>query len=320
MTGVADLPTFAELPVIGADEHHAWDAFGPGDELGCLNFITSDSVVAAATEVQTGRVVNLNLPLNEPQPQFWADRQPLHHEHVVKRNIRDDYLDSFQMQGSTQWDGLRHQRFRQFGWYGGRQESDLERGELGIERWSERGIVGRGILADVAGYLAERGTPLAPDRRFAIEGSLIESVLEAQGTECRSGDILLLRTGWLGWYMAIERSEREAMAEELNRDRSAIQLPGLAPSKETAAWLWNHRIAALAIDNPTAETVPYRPEEGWAHTRLIPLLGLPLGELWAVDDLAAVCAEEQRYSFFLSSAPLNLPGGAGSPANAYAIL
>ena len=314
------MTTFAELPALSTGERHTWDLFGREDELGCMNFIDRATIVAAAREIKTGQVVSLNLPLNEPQPQFWADRAPMRHTHVIRRNIRDDYVDGFQMQGSTQWDGLRHQRYREFGWFGGRTEAELDRGELGIERWSERGIFGRGVLVDVAGYLSAREEPLAPDKRFGIDDSMLDAVLSAQGTELRGGEILLVRTGWLGWYLSIDQSDREIMAGALSRDRSKIELPGLAPTREVAAWLFDHRIAGVAMDNPTLDTVPYRPEEGWAHLRLIPLLGMALGELWLLDPLALVCATELRHSFFLSSAPLNLPGGAGSPANAYAVL
>jgi hypothetical protein len=55
------------------------------------------------------------------------------------------------------------------------------------------------------------------------------------------------------------------------------------------------------------------------HFRLIPLLGMPIGELWWLDDLAADCAEDGVYEFFFTSAPLNVPGGVGSPPNALAI-
>jgi kynurenine formamidase len=317
-----DIPLYDELPILdAAGERHVWEAFGREDELGCLNFLTPEATVAAAREVVIGRVVNLNLPVDQPHPQFWSDREAVRHIHVKKRSLRDDYLDGFQMQGSTQWDGLRHQRYREFGWYGGRQEHELdELGQLGIERWAEHGIVGRGVLADVAGFCRRRGTPLASDERFRIDGPLIDDVLSAQGTDLRPGDVLLVRTGWLGWYLGLDPVDRESLSTRLNADRSAIALPGIDPSQAMAAWIWDHRVAALAVDNPTAETGPYVPAEGWAHHRLLTLLGLPLGELFALDGLAQVCDAEQRYSFLFCSVPLNLTGGAGSPANAYAIL
>jgi Putative cyclase len=311
-------PRFDELPTLGeTGERHSWDVFGRDDELGCLNFITPALVVAAAAEVRTGEVINLNLPLGQPQPQFWADRgvpeyNPVHNS----KNIRDDYIDNLYTQGSTQWDGFRHLRYRQYGYYGGRQDDALDaNGDIGIHVWAERGIVGRGVLVDVPGYME-----VVPDSRLAIGPELIESILDAQGTIVRAGDILLVRTGWLEWYLRLDDDIRTELANRLSKDRSSAALPGLDPSREMTAWIWNHRIAAAAVDNPTAETVPYIREEGWAHHRLLVLLGLPLGELWSLAKLADACRREGRWSFLLSTAPMNIPRGVASPANAYAIL
>ena len=312
---------YDRLPELPTGERHAWDFFGDTDELGCLNFIGEAEVIAAAREVTRGLVVNLNLPVGEPQPQFWAKRPALQHEMIKKRNIRDDVVNHFAMQGSTQWDGFRHQRYRQFGFYGGRQDDDLDiKGQLGIERWAERGIVTRGVLVDVAGYCERRGTPVNPQQRFGITGDLMAAVLADQETSLSRGDILLIRTGWLGWYRALEGKTRDALATRLAENAKEIALPGIDPRVDTIRWVWNQQVAALAFDNPTAETVPYVPEDGWAHHRLLALLGIPLGELWHLDDLAEACAREHRYSFMLTSAPLFLRGGAGSPANAYAVM
>jgi kynurenine formamidase len=313
-----NLPKFDELPTLDeTGERHTWDVFGRQDELGCLNFITSAEVAAAAAEVQTGEVVNLNLPLGQPQPQFWADRcapeyNPVHNS----QNIRDDYIDKLYTQGSTQWDGFRHLRYREHGYYGGRQDAALDTdGELGIQVWAERGIIGRGVLIDVPGHM-----DVVPDARLAIGPQLVEEILEAQGTIVRPGDILLVRTGWLEWYLALGDDIRNELAARLTADRGSAALPGLDPSREMTAWMWNRRIAAVAVDNPTAETLPYIREEGWAHHRLLVLLGLPLGELWSLAKLAASCRREERWSFLLSTAPMNIPRGVASPANAYAIL
>ena len=45
-----------------------------------------------------------------------------------------------------------------------------------------------------------------------------------------------------------------------------------------------------------------------------------LGELWDLEALAQICAETQRYTFLVTSQPLNLPCGVASPANVMAIL
>jgi hypothetical protein len=58
---------------------------------------------------------------------------------------------------------------------------------------------------------------------------------------------------------------------------------------------------------------------GMLHRILIPLLGIYIGELWDLDELAQFCADTRRYDAFLTAEPLNIPGGVGSPANAIAI-
>lgn len=315
-------PRFAELPFAeGTSERHCWNVFGPDDEFGCLNFITPDKVAAACGSVELGMTVNLDLPLTEPAVLFWSKREPLAHHEIMKRNSRDDYLDSFYLQGSTQWDGLRHQRFRQFGYYGGRQEDDLDsNGELGIDRWARRGIITRGVLLDVAGHWERtHGEPLRPDRRLGIDAGLMSAVAESQGVAIEPGDIILLRTGWLSWYLDLDASARDSMAAAFREDRTTFQLAGLDAGTTTTEWLWDSRVAAIASDNPTLEALPYDRAVGWAHHRLLVLLGLPLGELWALDELAEACAAHQRYSFLLVSSPLNLPDGCASPANAYAV-
>jgi hypothetical protein len=52
---------------------------------------------------------------------------------------------------------------------------------------------------------------------------------------------------------------------------------------------------------------------------LLPMLGLPLGEMFFLDRLADDCAADGRYDFMFTSAPINLPHGVASPPNALAI-
>ena len=47
---------------------------------------------------------------------------------------------------------------------------------------------------------------------------------------------------------------------------------------------------------------------------------MSLGELWDLRRLAAYCREKGRYSFMLTSSPLNVPCLVGSPPSALAIL
>lgn len=314
------VPRYGDLPTIGATgEHHCWHVFGDDDQLGTLNFLSEAAVVSAAQEIKAGQVVCLSLPLDLPNPAL-GTRRPF--EHVVSRSPggRDDSLNGFFLQCSSQWDGLQHVRYREFGYYGGRQETALDSGALGIDVVAVRGIVGRGVLVDVERYLRENGRPIDPQQRVTISAEMLDDTLAWQGTRLVRGDVLVLRTGWLTWYLSLNRSARDALGGKLHNGADGMDAPGLDPGRATAAWLWDHGISAIAADNPALEALRVRREDGFLHRRILALLGMPIGEFWALDKLSDLCAQLGRWTFFLTSAPLRLPGGVGSPSNAYAVL
>jgi kynurenine formamidase len=211
-------------------------------------------------------------------------------------------------------------RYREFGYWGGLQDEDVDgQGRLGIEHWAQHGIVGRGVLIDAARYHKQNGTPLDATKKTAIGGAEIEVIAWSQGVTLQEGDILLLRTGWLPWYLALTDDEKEALRGRLNPGEDGIDRPGLDPSTPTAAWLWDHRVAAIAADNPALEALRVDAEVGFQHRLLIALQGMAIGELWDLEALSEDCAADGVYEFMLVSAPLNVPGAVGSPANAYAI-
>jgi kynurenine formamidase len=172
---------------------------------------------------------------------------------------------------------------------------------------ARKGIAGRGVLLDLP-----RVKEIDYHSSQTITTQDLDACAERQGVAIGTGDILLLRTGWLGWYTAeTTAAEREALA-----DRATLKAPGLDCADDMAAWLWDHHVAAVAADNPALEAWP---PSDFLHWRLIPLLGLPIGELWWLDDLAGACEGDGVYEFFFTSAPLNVPGGVGSPPNALAV-
>jgi kynurenine formamidase len=315
------VPRYADLPALSStDDRHCWDFFGRDDELGTLTFLTAAAVAAAAAEVRLGRTVPLSLPLDGISPPLAPGRTAF--EHIVLRTQmgRDDYVNGLFLQCASHWDGLRHVRYRDHGYYGGRQEDDLDNGALGIDVIARRGIVGRGVLIDVERHARMSGGQIDPRERVTISPDLLDETLAAQETEVRRGDIVVVRTGWLGWYRGLGEAARVRLAGLLRAGDGSLECPGLHPGVMTAAWLWDHMVSAVAADNPALEALRVRPEEGFLHRRLLPLLGLPIGELWTLDELATACANERRWSFLLTSAPLNIPGGAGSPNNALAVL
>lgn len=310
---------FDQLPFVpGTTERHAWNVWGREDDIGALNLVGPEQVRHACGLVRSGRVVSLSLPLDEPKPPLIPSREPYRHVVTRGRTGSDDMLDGLYLQCSSQWDGLRHIRFRQHGYWGGRQDADLAAtGALGIHRWAEHGMIGRGVLVDVAGHVGET---LAPDRSFPITPELIDEILAAEGTELRVGDFLVLRTGWTEWFRSLPDERRQSMVGTIGREQDPLACPGLAAGQDTAAYLWDHGVAAVAADNIALEVLPVDRSVGFQHRRIIALLGMAVGELWLLDSLADACRAEGRYEFLLSSGPLPLPSGVGSPSNAYAVL
>lgn len=88
-------------------------------------------------------------------------------------------------------------------------------------------------------------------------------------------------------------------------------------SEEMIRWVWDN-FSAVAGDQPSFEAWPSR--EDWAlHEVLLAGYGTPIGELFWLEDLAAACEREGRWSFFVTSEPCNVPGGVASPPNILAI-
>jgi kynurenine formamidase len=309
------LPAYDQLPYHEELEARCgWGVFGDDDQLGTINLLTQEVVRQAGREIQTGAVFSLSLPLDVPCPAL-APRTPYRHRIFrPSRNMQDDTLDNFYPQGSSQWDGLRHVSAREFGFYNGvsSEAAGPDGDRLGIEGWARHGIVGRGVLVDVARYLSARGTPVDPHQELAIGASLLAEVIAHQGVELRAGDILLVRTGFLAGYLRAGPREREEF-------RTRQEFPGLAADDAMARFLWDHRFAAVAADNHSVECQPGDPAVGFLHRRLIAMLGFALGEWFDLEALAAECARDGRYSCFFVGVPLHLPGGVGSPANSVAI-
>jgi kynurenine formamidase len=187
------------------------------------------------------------------------------------------------------------------------------------------------VLADVGRWREAQGRPIRCDDADAVSPSELLACLAEQGIEVVEGDVLLVRFGWTGWYERQDRATRERLA-----DRTTFRAPGLETGEELTRTLWNLHIAAIGADNPAVETWPAgvgltpeqldevgrdrrRVHELLSHAVLLPMLGMPLGEMFDLDSLAADCAADGRYDFMFTSAPLNLPSGVASPPNALAI-
>jgi kynurenine formamidase len=316
----AVIPPFASLPRLpGNSVRHAWDVWGRGDNLGTLNRLTGPAVAAAAGCVRTGERIGLSLPLGLPDPPFFGRKAFRHSFEPMGPAAWDDWVDGLYLQCSSQWDGLRHIGSPD-GWYGGwrgQPSDDLE--PLGIHHWAERGIVGRGVLVDLAARALAADAAYDPFTRVPFGPDDLSAALEAQRVAPRGGDILCVRTGWTDKYLALDATGRTELADGM-QNVAGYASAGLASGEETARFLWDSGVAAVACDNPAVEVVPVDRGDGFLHGRLIAGLGMAIGELFSFGPLAEACRREGRYEFLFVAVPLNVTGAVGSPGNAVAVL
>lgn len=309
------LPCYEELPFRSSDPPaSSWGLWGDEDRCGTLNLVSTAQVLRAAQFVREGIVVPLDLSLDFFDP-------PLFGRAVLERSIQaigpdgaafDETVERWNLQSSSQWDGFGHVSEPGIGCYGG---GGRER--HGIDAWASRGVVARGVLADVAASRAARGVEIDPMERAEITPDELLSTIEDAGVKVENGDVLLVRTGWLERYRRLSHAERSKLAAGPGESL------GLAAGEEMASLLWDLHVAAVAGDNPSLEAWPPRTGEGVhrsLHRSMLVRLGIPIGELFNLDELARSCAELRRYEFLFVSAPLHLAGAVASPANSIAVL
>lgn len=304
-----------------ASRYSNWGRWGEDDVLGTLNFLDDAKRREATRLVERGAVFSLSLKMDFNGPQTGqykrtnplhvmlsdgldaSGRQPLPHGF----GVADDMI-SMPLQSSTQWDGLGHIFDHGIGWQGRKAVDVVTAAEgdevTGIERVAHL-FVGRGLLLDVGRAFGTDGE--LPDG-FAIGGEHLDATAERQGVTIQRGDILLVRTGQL------QRAYRDGWG-----GYAGGGAPGL--SFHSAGWLHASEIAALATDTWGFEV---RPNEFAGamqplHQVVIPHMGLYIGEMWDMESLAADCADDGRYAFFLTAAPLPFTGAVGAPLHPIAV-
>lgn len=311
-----ELPTYDELPLASEGGRSGWGVFGSEDNLGLLNLLTPERLVEAASLIQRGAVFPLDAPIDAFSPPLAGSRSLP--RHTIKRNSDigfDDVYDNFYPQISSQWDSLAHIAYAPNQFWNGATEDEVATGKRNtIEHWAQRGIAGRAVLLDMVRTMAALGKPYDPGQTVRFGVTELEAARERSGLTFAPGDVLILHTGFASWFRSQASGKRAAFVRE-------VTTPGLAQGEDMCRYLWDSRIAAIGSDTYAVEALPADPHDvfGFLHRMLIGQFGMALGEFWWTDDLAADCAEDGRYEAFLASAPMNAPGGIGSPANALAI-
>ena len=174
---------------------------------------------------------------------------------------------------------------------------------LGIEHMAAHGMQGRGVLVDLHRHLG--------NARTLVDHVQLQSIMRADGVTVEPGDVLLLRTGFAELIVEMAGQPDPAVLHDscavLNgRDAHLLQ------------WITDSGISALVADNYAVEAYPAVTIHG--RKSVLPLhhhclfkLGLPLGELWYLRELADWLHAHSRHRFMLTAPPLRLPGAVGSP-------
>ena len=184
-----------------ADSHCKHSEWGPEDQVGAANRISTDTVLKAAQLIKKGNTYSLgliidgNTPAYPPRSLALTIVQPLQQEGARPSSditYNDDIFNGWLGIGS-QIDGLGHLGTNGE-YYNCNHAKDFAQitglTKLGIENVPP--IVARGILLDMAGHF---GVPhLEAGQHFSADD--VKAVAKKQGTPIQEGDVVLLHTGW----------------------------------------------------------------------------------------------------------------------------
>jgi kynurenine formamidase len=296
-----------------------WGKWGPEDELGTLNFVTPADLVKAGALVKKGKAFSLGLDFNQFGPQRgWGGRfNPIHTmlatgtdavagaQEAMQIRYADDMV-TMPLQCGTQWDALGHIFYGDKMWNGYDAQLVDAGGakKNGIEKTRDR-MIGRGVLLDVARF---KGGDYLEDG-YGIGNDDLDGCAKAQGVEVRRGDFVIVRTGQMENCLA--RGDWGGYA--------AGDAPGLR--FETAEWIHRKSLAAICCDTWGCEVRPNESTEAFQpwHWVVIPMMGITMGEIFYLKDLADDCARDKVYEFLFCAPPLPITGAVGSPINPMAV-
>jgi kynurenine formamidase len=317
MTDTAVQPS--NLEELLADLPKNWGRWGEEDEIGCLNYLTAGEVLRGVQHVKSGKTFTLGLPIGSPGGDpVWPGRSGAMRLMTQDRSYytagkleplkggleyADDYITAF-LQGSSQYDALGHT------WYGDQIyngfSADTTTGGMakcGVDKIAKRGVVGRGVLIDMARHRGKES--LEPAETFGVED--LEAAAEAQGVAIEAHDNLLIRTGWLKVFYD---KGKDAFYEKFVE-------PGLTFSPDLVRWFHEKEIVSLSTDT-IANEVTFEPETGIVlplHAGLMRNLGVLFSEILWFEELAEDCEKDGQWAFLYVGAPIHVVGGTGAPVN-----
>lgn len=290
-----------------------WGRWGKDDERGTTNLITPERIAAAAKLAKTGKVFDLGIPFDQNGPQPGGGRiNPVRlmsetgqdQEFPGAFHYADDYV-FMPLQAASQWDGLAHVFYDDVMYNGFPASGVSPHGTKYCDITKQaKGIVGRGVLLDIARLKGVKWL----EQGYVITPADLDAACKAQNVTVGAGDVLYFRTGW-----------RTKFKEEKDANAFMAGEPGIG--LDCCQWLYDRDVAVIASDNWAIEVLP-----GEIDTELLPVhmvlirdMGMTLGEILDLDELADDCAKDGVWEFFTASPPIKFTNAVGSPSNPLAI-
>ncbi len=297
---MSEIPTRDEVRAY-IRERRNWGRWGDDDQMGAINLITPEKRVQAARLVRSGRSVSLSRDV----PVTPGRNNPVPAQHFV--NLHDhaatDYY-GIQYHGyvTTHVDALCHVWDDDGMWQGRDPRAEVTSNGVrfgSIELWRD-GITTRGVLLDVPRH---RGTP-SVTLEAPVHGDELAAIAAAQGVTIEPGDALVVYSGREAWQAA-------------NRGWSGYRPPSPGLHASCLPFLRDHDVSVLVWDLMDARPDDY--DIPWTVHAALYAYGVALVDNSLLQPLAEACAEEGRYEFMLTFAPLPFVGGTGSPVNPIAL-
>ena len=176
---------------------------------------------------------------------------------------------------------------------------------LGVENMAAACVQGRGVMVDLEAHFGRSGEIVGYEQLMAV--------LEQDRVVVEPGDLLCLRTGFAAMLLEMNR---QPDAERLRLTNSALD----GRDERLLQWVTQSGVVALISDNYAVEAAPARPCTDAVcatlplHAHCLFRLGVYLGEMWYLTELADWLRARGRNRFLLTAPPLRLPGAVGSPA------
>ncbi|KAF5267664.1 hypothetical protein FOXYS1_1458 [Fusarium oxysporum] len=176
-----------------------------------------------------------------------------------------------------------------------------------IHHVSAKGIAGRAVFIDWYSWALAQGLEIDAMSSYEVPFDQIVKTLGFQNMNLdslRAGDIVVIRFGYLSQYENMEPAKREYL-DKLYQTKKPDNI-GLKPSDELLRFLWNSKVAAICGDSRSLEVWPCKDLDWHLHEWLLAGWGMPIGELFYLEELAKTCKALERYTFFMSSSPMNV--------------